>query len=361
MQEIYLLSFKKDIDSIREYIKHIKLINNIGLKNRDSTEKLLGDSQLKNSLNEFSEHLYSFSTDKKLFEHKAIVISLYGVLEKHIGIWIQEHIDTLPNIIISYDKLPEKIYKSHFDLSIKLISLISENKFSKYEHLKKEDVLIRLSSCINNSLDYKLNSDSFTPLSGNLKHSKIVEAFKPLDIDIVKNLKNNNKFSKFLKETYGDNIANKGDELFAKIDDLVTQRNDIAHGVNIDNILNITEFDDYIEFLENYGQAIFETIIEKEIQYEASFLYTEIKNIKGVYNKKILCFEIENNKIKVGDNIIIKTTDDNFIKKEILEIQKDNEVFDELDITDKTDIGINLGSGIAKNQIFYIKTNKEDC
>lgn len=357
MQEISLLNFKKDIHSIREYIKHIKLINSIPLNNRDLSENALEKlSPLENSLKEFSQHLHFFSKDKKLFEYKAIVISLYGVLEKYIGIWIQEHIDTLPNLIPSYDKLPPKIHKNHFDLSIKLISLISENRFDKYEHLRKEDVLIRLSSCINNPLGYKLNSDSFTPLSGNLKHSKIAEAFKPLDIELTKKLKDNLQFSEFLKEKYGNSIANKGDELFTMIDDLVTRRNDIAHGVNIDDILGITEFDDYIDFLEKYGQAIFETLVEKEIQYEALFSYTKISNIKGIYKQgSILCFEMESNKIKVGDNIIIKTTGDFFIKKEILEIQKDNQEFDELDITDKSDIGINLGGGITKNQIFYIK------
>jgi hypothetical protein len=361
MQKISLLNFKKDIDSIREYIKHIKLINNIALNNRELSENTLETSSpLENSLKEFSEHLYSFNTNKKLFEYKAIVISLYGVLEKHIGIWIQEHIDTLPNIIPSYDKLPDRIYKNHFDLSIKLISLISENKFSKNEQLRKEDVLIRLSSCINFPSDYKLNSDAFIPLSGNLKHLKIVEAFRLLDIELVKKLKNNISFSTFLKEKYGerkylDYIDKKSDKLFIIIDNLVSLRNDIAHGVDIDDILGITEFDNYINFLENYGEAIFETLVEKETQYEASFLYTQIVNIKKIHGKRLLCFELDNNKIKVGDDIIIKTKDDYFLKKEILEIQQDNVAFSELNITEKADIGINLGSGITESQTFYIK------
>lgn len=346
MQDSSLLNFKKDIINTREYIKHIDLVNKIEINNRDPSDS---------SLKEFNEHLRSFSKDKKLFEYKAIIISLYGILEKHIGIWIQEHIDTLPSIIHNYNNLPKKIHDNHFNLSIKLISLISENRHSKYEHLKREDILIRLGSCINNPLEYKLNSDSFTQSSGNLKHSKIVEAFKPLDIELVKKLKNNSKFSEFLKEKHGGNIANKGDELFSKIDDLVIRRNEIAHGIDIDNILNITEFNDYIEFLENYGQAIFEIIVEKEIQYEASFLYAEIASIKHIYNHAILCFEVENNTIEIGDHIIIKNTDEYFIKKEILKIEKNKESFVKLTITNKTDIGVNLGEGITKNQIFYMK------
>jgi len=125
MQNISLLNFKKDIGNIKEYIKHIDLINRVAINSRYSSES---------SLKEFGEHLHNFSKDKKLFEYKAIVISLYGVLERYISIWIQEHIDRLPDLILSYNDLPEKIHKNHFDLSVRLISMISENRFSKYEH-----------------------------------------------------------------------------------------------------------------------------------------------------------------------------------------------------------------------------------
>ena len=71
--------------------------------------------------------MHSFGKSKKIFEYKAIIISLYGIIEKYIGIWIQEHIDTLPNIIKNYNDLPSTLRKNNFDLSIKLISLINEN------------------------------------------------------------------------------------------------------------------------------------------------------------------------------------------------------------------------------------------
>ncbi len=151
------------------------------------------------------------------------------------------------------------------------------------------------------------------PSSGNLQHSKIVEAFMFLDIELSVKLKANNEFSEFLMEKYGKNISNKGNDLFQIIDTLVIHRNDIAHGTKTDTILGITEFENYIEFLEKYGKAIFETIAEKEIQYEAKYLYKKIINIKGVYRQgSILCFEIENIKIRTGDFIIIETPDNHF-------------------------------------------------
>lgn len=168
MQDISIKNFEDDISSIREYIEHIRLINNIAVNNRGESEA---------SLQTFIKHLVSFSRSKKIFEYKSIIVSLYGILEKYINIWIREHIDKIPNLILKYDSLPEKLKKNNFALSIKLISLIAENRFAKYDPLNKEEILFRLNDCLKSTDDYSLNSEAFMPLSGNLKHSKIVEAF----------------------------------------------------------------------------------------------------------------------------------------------------------------------------------------
>ena len=346
MQEISLQNFKYDIFNIKEYIKHISLVDKIESSNRDIETK---------SLKEFCEHIHSFGTDKKIFEYKAIVISLYGILEKYINNWVQEHIELLPHLAKKYDDLPEKIRKNHFDLSIRLISLVSENRHSKYEHLRKEDILINLSSCLESSFPYTLNGEAFTPFSGNLKHQKIVDAFNNLDIDLQRSLKTSSELKVLWVEEYSNNIENRGSELFSIIDDLVARRNDISHGVNIDDILNITRFSEYIEFLENYGIAIFEAILEKEVEYESKYTFEKINNIKGIFKQgSILCFEIENSNIKVGDYIIVQENN-RFIKKEIVSIEVDKESVDNIYFNKKTDVGVNLGKGITKSQVFYIK------
>ncbi len=147
MSVISFKEFENDIASIREYIKHIDLINEIVRNNRKSSDK---------SLKEFCAHLSGFRTYKKIFEYKSIVISLYGILEKYINIWIREHADRIPKLILKYDELPEKIKENNFSFSIRLISLISENRFAKYEALNKEDILIKLNNCLKQSGIYRL-------------------------------------------------------------------------------------------------------------------------------------------------------------------------------------------------------------
>ncbi|MCB4748757.1 MAG: hypothetical protein LGB67_01595 [Sulfurovum sp.] len=329
MQQTSLNAFLQDIKDIQEYIKHLELINQI-----EKDTKYFKSETLSN----FNKHLSNFHTKKKLFEYKAITISLYGILEKYISIWIKEHIDNLKNIVDNYNDLPEKITQSHFDLSIKLIRTVSEKRYAKYNHLEKTELLKNLNICLEQPRNYKFNSDAFIPNSGNLKHRTIVESFKPLNITLSDILNKENEFPNF-----------------HLIDDLVTRRNDIAHGTTIDDILALSEFDTFIDFLKKYGEAIFKALDMKDIEYEIMHLYSKIEHVIDVYNNTILVFTIENNKIQIGDYIILKTNNGNFYKKKILSIEVDNTPISEYNTSDKKDIRINLGSGLRKNQIFYIK------
>lgn len=340
--------FEEDILSIREYIKHIKLVKKVVKDNRTSSNV---------SMIEFCSHISSFRTSKKLFEYKSIVISLYGILEKYTNLWIQEHINSLPSLITRYDDLPEPIRNNNFQLSIRLITLISEKKNTKFDGIKKEDVLLKLNNCVNSKGSYVLNEEAFYPLSGNLKHSKVVDAFKTINIDLNQAFRKNEKFTEFYLKTYNSSIDNKkGSDAFKIIDDIVELRNEVAHGNRIDNIFDVDEFEQYLVFLENYFRTVYESITEKEIEYEAKFLFKKIENVINVYRQgTVLCFEVEDTIISKGDFIIIKTHDSHFYKKEIFEIHKDNSPYEKLEITEKAKIGINLGGGITMNQEFYRK------
>ncbi len=349
MDKIFLHRFNNEISTIAEYIKHIQLINEIEKQHRGSSDAIL---------TEFTTHLYSFRNEKKLFEYKSIVVSLYGILEKYINIWLQEHISNLPLIFLKPELLPEKISSKHFDLSIKLISLIRENRYAKLEDLDAMDILAKLNACTQKVSPYELNNEAFSPSSGNLKHSTIVDALGTIDIKLTAKLKVHTRFSSYLKTIFGTAIEGKGNELFKKIDDLVIRRNEIAHGAEITSTLSLNEFYDYMMFLTNYGTAIFEIINEKELEYETLFSYSLIDQVKGVFAQgSVLCFEAFNLKVKVGDEIIVKDHTGSYFKKKIITIKKEKTFYKTMNIAEneKLNIGVNLGSGITKKQSFYIK------
>lgn len=191
-------------------------------------------------------------------------------------------------------------------------------------------------------------------LSGNLKHNKIVELFKLLNVDLNDELIKNES----LKQEIGlqpDQISRKDkDILYNKINDLVERRNQIAHGSETLDILGLSGLEPYIQFLEVYCQAIFETLFEKIIKQESIHTFQKIEKVVKIFSSKILAFEIENYTLKVGDMVIVETAEGRLYKKPILEIQLDNMTHQELTISENTNISVRVDPKIKDNQTFYI-------
>jgi hypothetical protein len=145
------------------------------------------------------------------------------------------------------------------------------------------------------------------------------------------------------------------DILYNKINDLVERRNQIAHGSEeVDDILSISELEPYIQFLEKYCQAIFQTLFEQVIKEESRHTFQKVENVIKIFGNKVLAFELENYTIKVGDMLIIQAKEGRFYKKPILTIQLDNTEYPELIVTEKTKIAASVDHKIKDNHTFYI-------
>lgn len=253
MEKYLLEEFEKELSQIKEYIKHIQKVNdlaNIKVPNEPVFQ-------------EFKTHFLSFRIDKKLFEYKAIIISLYGLLEKYIELWIQAYLTNLSGLI-SYTNLDESLKNKHFELSMKLINVVMEGRQAKYSHLKKEDVLKKVNNCIENPQSYNFNVEAFTMQSGNLTHNRIEEIFKAVDITIGKELLKNTELVTLIGISPSQIPHTENNMLFGKINELVERRNTIAHGAKIDDLLDLFALEPYIEFLERYCIAIFRVLEEKK-------------------------------------------------------------------------------------------------
>jgi hypothetical protein len=350
MDKISLDEFKKEINQTREYLKHIEYVNNI------LAYKICNDDNeaIKTLINDLKEHDATFRRNKRIFEYKATIISLYGLLEKYIETWIKEYLEFISKLVPDYKLIDEKIKNNHFELSLKLINTITSRESAKYQHITKEEVLQKLNSCIVSPNYYKINTEAFVLLSGNLKHNKILDLFKYLNIDLNQELVKNEQLNKEIGLSKDAITKTEKEILYGKINDLVERRNIIAHGSIIDDILDISQVEPYIKFLEVYCQAIFEILSEKVIKYESIHSFQKIEKIIKIFNNQILAFEIENYLIKVGDSLIIETLNGDFFKKTILSIQLNNKSCKELLISEKTNIAISVNFKIKDNQTFYL-------
>jgi hypothetical protein len=345
-----LENFKRELNQTKEYLKHIQYVNNVTAYSVLESD----NEQIKELLNTLKDHDRSFRTDKRIFEYKASIISLYGLLEKYVEIWIKEYLDSLCRVVPKYNKLDKKIRDNHFELSLKLINTITTRESAKYQHLTKEEVLNKLNECIINPSNYQINTEAFVLLSGNLKHNKIVELFKYLTLDLNNELSKNEDINNEIGLDKTTIFQTSKDDLYNKINDLVERRNQIAHGSEVLDILGISALEPYIQFLDKYCQAIFQTLFEELIKQESIHIFQKIENVINTYGNKVLAFELENYTIKVGDMLIVETKEGRFYKKPILTIELNRKEYPELIITEKTSIGVSVEPKIKDNQTFYI-------
>ncbi|HOI83345.1 MAG TPA: MAE_28990/MAE_18760 family HEPN-like nuclease [Campylobacterales bacterium] len=344
MNKALLDNFIKEIEDIEKYIKYIEIVNRSATNFQEMIPSLY-------------EHLNQNNTQIKIFEFKAMIISLYGILERYIEIWIKEYINNLPKIFNYYSLIPsEQLKKNHLDLSAKLIHIINEKKQPKFSKLKASDVIHNLNNCLSDSVSFTLNADAFTIQSGNLKHGIISDLLKKISItQLDEALKQDKEMSLMLKEMFGEDFAGrKSETLFKRIDNLVDRRNEIAHGAeNI--VIDNNEISEYIKFLKPYGRVVFSAINHEELKATVSEKCFKVdeNDIKGVFCKNILGIAVTDYLIKLGDTIIIQSNGV-FKTAKITNLQLRNQNIKRIKRARKTNIGIKLDIEISKRNNFFL-------
>ena len=304
MDLILLEKFESDLKIVKDYILHIELIND--LANLD-IDLINNDSKL----NTFLSNHVVFYKEKKAFEYKSIIISVYGILEKYVELFLFEYLDSLSKVIKNYNQLSSVITRNHFLLSLELLKKI--DSWSKFDHLEKNEVLNNLNDCSKNPNNYVFNKDAFVLSSnGNLKHLKIVELFSSVDVELNFLLKNTEKFK----------LSKNSENTFNTIDELVERRNDIAHGADRFDRIDNTGLYPFVEFLEIYFTEIFyvlrEDLNQKSISHHLKNDFEKVKVLKYFPNKSVLGFEMNNYNYLIGQSVYFKARNGKYFESKII-------------------------------------------
>lgn len=291
MIQVVVDSFTKEIDSLERHI----LFN----------QKLKEESNLDTPT---LEYLRSYK--KKEFEYKLVIISLYGILEKHIDKIIENFLENLETKIDYYNFIPDKIKESHFSNSINLASILDSKNYAKFDHLNKRQIIKNLHQCISNEQPYSINKDAFLINTGNLKHNKIAKALNQIGLNLTEELKSYDHFDFASENT------------FNKIDKIVDLRNKIAHG-NISNILDSSEINPLIDFLKKYFLSIYDLTNKylNELILEYNYGYKSYSLGKTtLFGSKIIGFTFKDKfSLNTGDKIIVKNENNKVFELLVLE------------------------------------------
>jgi hypothetical protein len=341
-----LKQFQKNIDDLRNFI-------NAGVIQEQKYADYLGEdcpSKVSNSKNLDSflanyEDTNNFNF-RKIVNYNAIVVMLYGYLERYVESVAKEYLEGLVRLTDSYNELPEKIKENHFSKSIELSQNIK--RYDKYSNITEKIIIKRLYSFYLEEPKYQLNIEAYTHHTANFKSDTINQFFQNLGIENVNNDVMQNK-----------SISQSNLKL-SRLDDLAVRRNEIAHGVETSEILEIKYFKEYyLEFVESYIIALNCVLSDKLIPYELKNGVVLKEKIKIIDNS-ILCLDIENmdidSIIKTRDRVLSKTINkDQYRQGRIISIQENNETIQEVKVDGKSKkIGIKVDFKIKDNQEFYL-------
>ena len=355
----YFDEYKKQLAEIRTFIRSVELQKDV-ISELEFTEKV--ENKTLNLSLQYSKIIKQVVESP--IQYNAVIISTYGCFEQYIDNIFNEYCHALYAIIENYDKLPEKMKEKHIK---KLGDFLSNpQRYKNYDLTDKQAVQNAVEAFFNPEVGLVKNKKLILAHSGNLKIDQITELANDLGIkDFENNIVSNYLFkSYFIKrevfneETYIRLMSRKSKQLFEKLDRLVEERNNVAHGW-VESRIKLSDIaSEYIDYMECLAESILEALIKAICitQYNNEKMYLIGKPLKVIdhhiiciNNKGILLHKedyllaVKNNKIKV---LMIKS-----LQKDGADIEKVEEKNIDIGVGFEKRVDLNVDEGYE----FYCK------
>ena len=301
---------------------------------------------------------YMKSSVKKTIQYNAIIISLYGCFENYIDSVFSRFLDIVFAGTSTYDSLSKGIREKYKTKLTEYLSSPARFYGIEIPTIKLLDDYIKV---LKSDFVETVNKEFLLMHSGNLRLEQIVNLMHELGIEEPKKkIYNSTLFRRFYietvgldKEDYELKVRRDTQDLCKYLDDLVLQRNIVAHGWAKENIISNNDILNYhIPFMVTLAEVLLRILICESVVY-----VLRVKEPVGiqkesiaVYDNRIVCLHICGQAISVGDYIVYRS-DTGYKCAKIKCIQINNQ--DYQDISDvENDVGLELDDRIAqKDQI----------
>lgn len=319
--------YSKRLTEIKEHIKFISI-----------QKELFNEINNNNNMNKYSDALEKVLNST--VQYNSIIICLYGCFEEFIDEITLEYLNAINNLCKSYNDLPEAIRKKHL---YKVGEFLSNPQRYKGYELTIKDCINNIYNSINSCEGRKLNTELIISHSANLNINKVCNLYNDLGITHLLN-KLENKIDK---------------QKLNLLDELVNQRNTIAHSWEVDQryAYEIIE-KDFTELLMDLGKEL-ESILTDNLytfMYDKDY-FNSFDNALKVIRNRILCINSMDSYLEKGDFIFCKNGKNEIKRLEIVNIQHNNKEIDKI-TEENIDVGIEVNDNIRPNWTYYYLKEK---
>jgi hypothetical protein len=197
----------------------------------------------------------------QVYDRSAAVTRLYAIYERFVEDLISDWLRLLPQIIIDYSKLEDRIKNTHREGIGRLLLDLKKNRF---QHLSIERVVQGLFSGVSVTRQYELLPEAFLLQEQNLRRDVLEKLLADAGIENAWEwIKKHRNIKNFVEEVRGNQNNAEGE-----LKRLVDYRNEAAHGL-ADEILATQELLDLCDLIEALCQALaelvsYQVILKKE-------------------------------------------------------------------------------------------------
>ncbi|MDM9385134.1 MAE_28990/MAE_18760 family HEPN-like nuclease [Chlorogloeopsis sp. ULAP01] len=326
------------------------------IKTNDKLRKIAFGEEtiIKQELDQQAQFIISFlmedipkARDWRVYDHCSAVTRLYAIYERFIEELISEWLVLIPGLFPRYLDLDQSIRNTH---QIGVGRLLCELNKNRYEHLSIEEVVRGLFRGVTGEAEYELLADAFLFHEQNLRQETLEKLFANADIPnawawVVKH----RAIKYFIEEIRGNQNTVEGE-----LNELISYRNDAAHGSPIDDLLGLNALLELCDFIEALCQALAELVTYQVIERKKSIGQArEIGKITEWFKKpKAAVAKIEETILSVGESLFL-VGEAYCLLATIQSIQIDGVTKDKIQTTTEMELGLKFDVDARKELRLY--------
>lgn len=287
------------------------------------------------------------ATEWRVYDHCTVVTRLYAIYERFVEDLISDWLRLLPSIF-PYLELEETIQNTHRTGVGRLLCDLKKNRF---EHLSIDEVVRGLLHGVTGEEEYALLPDAFLLHEQNLWKGVLEQLFTGAGIPNAWGwVEKHRAIKHFVEKVRASENTAEGE-----LKELISYRNDAAHGTPIDNVLGSSALLELCDFVENLCQALAELMTYKVIERQKSIGQArEIGQITEWFKKsRAAVAKVEETTLSVGGMLFL--VGEAYCQLATIEsIQIDGVANDEVQTTSGMEVGLKLDVDARKELRLYI-------
>lgn len=276
--------------------------------------------------------------------YSSAVIALYGALERFGEGSIADYVRYLNSVCPNYGELPEALRKVHLEATLKVLQAPDLDRLGSSKAFISD-----FNSCLQGTESYQLTPATFSYHTSNFRHTLFKTLWDRVGLpDVTGAIGRDPGYSAAVRAMDPGEAPNS----FFRLDDIAERRNEIAHGVDISELLALPLILQYVDVVEAFGAALRKCVISAALGLAVKHHGFAHGLPLAVYNNEIVCVTCTVGQVAVGDVLVAKRPDGMFQGSRIADIQVDGQSVPQVDAEEGP---VKVGMKIA----FHAKQNNE--